>query len=46
MGTDLAFRRDQCERTLVSTDFPELGERFEGKIRDACVARARRNLAI
>ena len=34
MGIDPSLLRSQCSRTLERTDFPELGERIEGKVRD------------
>ncbi len=34
MGADPVLLREQCGRTLERTDFPELGERIEGKVRD------------
>src|SRR5690606_1274689 len=34
----------QCARTLARTDFPALGERIEGKVRDSYVADGRRVL--
>lgn len=34
MGVDPVLLREQCGRTLERTDFPELGQRIEGKVRD------------
>jgi phosphoribosylaminoimidazole-succinocarboxamide synthase len=42
MGTDPTLLRDQCERTLVRTDFTGLGTRVEGKVRDMYLADERR----
>jgi phosphoribosylaminoimidazole-succinocarboxamide synthase len=44
MGIDPVLLRDQCRRTLKSTDFPELGRRIEGKVRDCYVKGDRRVL--
>jgi len=44
MGIDPIVLRDQCKRTLERTDFPELGRRIEGKVRDSYVAGNRRTL--
>src|SRR5690606_13483947 len=41
---DPALLRTQCARTLARTDFPALGERIEGKVRDSYVADGRRVL--
>jgi phosphoribosylaminoimidazole-succinocarboxamide synthase len=46
MGIDPTLLRDQCERTLASTDFPTLGERFEGKVRDSYIAGKRRFIVV
>jgi phosphoribosylaminoimidazole-succinocarboxamide synthase len=46
MGIDPTLLRDQCERTLASTDFPGLGERFEGKVRDSYIAGKRRFIVV
>ena len=37
MGVDIAVLREQCARTLVRTDFEDLGERFEAKVRDSYI---------
>ncbi|MCH2173274.1 hypothetical protein MK489_21045 [Myxococcota bacterium] len=42
----MTFLRDQCERALVRTDLPELGERFEGKERDSYVSGERRTIVV
>ncbi len=42
MGIDLDLLRQQCERTLDHTDFPALGRREEGKVRDSYVQGDRR----
>ena len=44
MGVDPIVLRDQCKRTLGRTDFRELGQRIEGKVRDCYVADGRRTL--
>jgi phosphoribosylaminoimidazole-succinocarboxamide synthase len=44
MGIDPILLRDQCRRTLGHTDFPELGRRIEGKVRDCYVKGDRRVL--
>ena len=44
MGIDPVLLRDQCKRTLQRTDFPELGQRIEGKVRDSYVSGDRRIL--
>jgi phosphoribosylaminoimidazole-succinocarboxamide synthase len=36
--------RDQLQKTLDHTDFPELGEKYEGKVRDNYVRDGRRTL--
>jgi len=44
MGIDPILLRDQCRRTVHSTDLPELGRRIEGKVRDCYVQGDRRVL--
>jgi phosphoribosylaminoimidazole-succinocarboxamide synthase len=46
MGTDPRLLRDQCERTLESTDLPELGTRQVGKVRDSYVRDAHRTIVV
>jgi phosphoribosylaminoimidazole-succinocarboxamide synthase len=46
VGTDIALLRDMCERTLIRTDFPELGRRVEGKVRDNYVGEGRRTIVV
>ena len=46
MGIDLGFLREQCERTLATTDFSGLGTRIEGKVRDSYVAGKRRFIVV
>jgi phosphoribosylaminoimidazole-succinocarboxamide synthase len=46
MGTDPRLLREQCERTLLRTDFAELGEREEGKVRDSYRAGGRRTIVV
>ncbi len=44
MGIDPIVLRDQCARTLGRTDFPALGARTEGKVRDSYVSGGKRTL--
>jgi phosphoribosylaminoimidazole-succinocarboxamide synthase len=44
MGIDPVLLRQQCQRTLARTNFPELGQRSEGKVRDSYVKGDRRYL--
>ena len=44
MPIDPRLLETQCTRTLLRTDFPALGERHEGKVRDSYVAKGRRTL--
>ncbi|HTO54878.1 MAG TPA: phosphoribosylaminoimidazolesuccinocarboxamide synthase [Myxococcota bacterium] len=44
MGIDPVLLREQCQRTLGRTNFPELGRRIEGKVRDCYVKGDRRYL--
>ena len=44
MGIDPVLLREQCRRTLHRSDFPELGKRIEGKVRDCFVVGDRRYL--
>jgi phosphoribosylaminoimidazole-succinocarboxamide synthase len=44
MGIDPVLLREQCRRTLQRSDFPELGQRIEGKVRDCFVKGDRRYL--
>jgi phosphoribosylaminoimidazole-succinocarboxamide synthase len=46
VGIDPKLLRDQCERTLASTDLSALGTRFEGKVRDSYVAGGRRTIVV
>jgi phosphoribosylaminoimidazole-succinocarboxamide synthase len=46
VGTDVTLLRDMCERTLVRTNFPGLGRRVEGKVRDNYVADGRRTIVV
>ncbi len=46
MGTDPRLLRDQCQRTLVRTDFSSLGAKIEGKVRDNYVSGDRRTLVV
>jgi phosphoribosylaminoimidazole-succinocarboxamide synthase len=44
MGIDIALLQEQRRRTLERTDFPELGRRIQGKVRDCYVRDGRRIL--
>ena len=44
MGIDPVLLREQCGRTLQRSDFPELGQCIEGKVRDCFVKGDRRYL--
>jgi len=46
MGTDPRLLRDQCERTLESTDLEGLGTLEEGKVRDNYVKGDRRTIVV
>jgi len=46
VGTDVTLLRDMCERTLVRTNFPGLGRRVEGKVRDNYVQGGRRTIVV
>jgi phosphoribosylaminoimidazole-succinocarboxamide synthase len=46
VGIDLGFLREQCERTLASTELSSLGTRIEGKVRDSYVAGKRRFIVV
>jgi phosphoribosylaminoimidazole-succinocarboxamide synthase len=46
MGIDPRLLAEQCGRTLERTDFPELGERIEGKVRDSYRAGGRRTIVV
>ena len=46
MGTDPRLLRDQCSRTLDSTDLDTLGAKIEGKVRDNYVAGDRRTIVV
>lgn len=46
MGLDADLLQRQCARTLERTDFPELGERHEGKVRDNYVRNGKRTLIV
>ena len=41
-----AVLRAQLDKTLASTNFPELGEKYEGKVRDSYVRDGRRTLIL
>ena len=43
---DPTLLRDQCERTLARTSFPELGELQEGKVRDSYISGKRRTIVV
>ena len=44
MSLDPQLAQDQCSRTLEGTDFPSLGTRIVGKVRDSYVKGGRRTL--
>ncbi len=46
MGIDTTLLRDLCPHTLASTDYPELGERIEGKVRDSYVRSGQRTIVV
>lgn len=46
MGIDIGLLRDLCDKTLERTDFPRLGERREGKVRDSYVDGGRRTIVV
>jgi len=46
LGIDVDLLREQCARTLDTTDLPQLGERFEGKVRDSYVRDGRRTIVV
>ena len=46
MGIDVTLLRELCSRTLERTDLSELGERFEGKVRDSYVKDGRRFIVV
>lgn len=46
MGIDINELRDLCDQTLERTDFPELGDRHEGKVRDSYVSQGRRTIIV
>ena len=46
MGIDMTLLRDLCARTLDETDFPGLGRREEGKVRDSYVQEGKRYIVV
>jgi phosphoribosylaminoimidazole-succinocarboxamide synthase len=46
MGIDPTLLRAQCAHTLEHTDFPELGRRVQGKVRDSYVSGERRFIVV
>jgi phosphoribosylaminoimidazole-succinocarboxamide synthase len=46
VGIDLTLLRDQCEKTLKRTDFPALGTREEGKVRDSYIRDKQRFIVV
>ena len=46
MGIDVTLLRDLCDHTLERTDFPELGRRSEGKVRDSYIKDGRRTIIV
>ena len=45
-GIDEQLLRAQLDKTLDATNFPELGEKYEGKVRDCYVKDGRRTLIV
>jgi phosphoribosylaminoimidazole-succinocarboxamide synthase len=43
---DAALIRAQLDRTLERTDFPELGSKYEGKVRDCYIRDGRRTIVV
>jgi phosphoribosylaminoimidazole-succinocarboxamide synthase len=46
VGIDLKQLEEACHHTLSETDFPELGERHIGKVRDSYIADERRTIVV
>jgi phosphoribosylaminoimidazole-succinocarboxamide synthase len=46
VGIDVTLLRELTDHTLERTDFPELGERFEGKVRDSYVKGGLRTIIV
>jgi phosphoribosylaminoimidazole-succinocarboxamide synthase len=46
LGIDMTLLRDACARTLDRTDFPGLGRRIQGKVRDSYVKDGRRTIVV
>lgn len=46
MPVDSSLLHDLCGRTLERTDFPALGRRIEGKVRDSYVGEKRRTIVV
>jgi phosphoribosylaminoimidazole-succinocarboxamide synthase len=46
MSIDPDLLREQCSRTLEHTDFPALGVKHEGKVRDSYVRDGRRTIVV
>ena len=46
MGIDPLLLVEQCRHTLERTQFPSLGQRVEGKVRDCYLAGGRRTLVV
>ena len=46
MSIDPDLLREQCSRTLERTDFPALGVKHEGKVRDSYVRDGRRTIVV
>ena len=46
MGIDVTLLRDLCEKTLEGTDFPNLGQRIVGKVRDSYVRDSQRTIIV
>lgn len=46
MGIDLTLLRDLCDKTLEQTNFPDLGDRIVGKVRDSYVQGDQRTIIV
>lgn len=46
MGIDIKLLDELCSRTLAATDFPSLGEKIVGKVRDSYVADDHRTIIV
>ena len=46
MGIDITLLRDLCDKTLEQTNFPDLGNRIVGKVRDSYVQGDQRTIIV